>query len=388
MSGTDIPKSAEIVIIGGGVIGLSVAFHLAERGMTNVVVLERDEIGSGATRYATGGIRQQFAEESDVRLSLESVRFFEQFEERVGLPFLFRQMGYLFLSSDVAQFATLSEAAMMQQRLGVPVEVLTPDEIATRWPLIVVDGLAGATFCATDGSGSPTDVAYAFARRARDMGVRVLEGVEVAGISVENGQINAVKTTAGRIVTSSVLNAAGPWAAQVGEFAGIAIPVYPHPRQAFSVTAVDELGDLFPFVIDLGTGVYVHQDPASIVLGGGDRARPTSFEATIDWTRFDYVIESATRRVPALEEARSLNGWCGLREMTPDDHAILGPVGVPRGMWCAVGFSGHGFMHAPAVGRILSDWMLSGTPPADTDVSAFALDRFASGMTTKAGFVF
>ena len=388
MSGTDIPKSAEIVIVGGGVIGLSVAFHLAERGMTDVVVLERDEIGSGATRYATGGIRQQFASESDVRLSIESVRFYEQFEERVGLPFLFRQMGYLFLSSDAAQFATLSGAAEMQQRLGVPVEVLASDEIATRWPLIVADGLVGATFCATDGSGSPTDVAYAFARRARDMGVRVLESVEVTGFAIEGGQVIAVETSVGRIATASVLNAAGPWAAQVGELAGITLPVYPHPRQAFSVTSVDALGDLFPFTIDLSTGVYIHQDPASIVLGGGDRERPSSFEATIDWTRFDHVIDSATRRVPALEEARSLNGWCGLREMTPDDHAILGPVGLPHGMWCAVGFSGHGFMQAPAVGRIMSDWMLNGTPPTDTDIAAFALDRFALGMTTKEGFVF
>jgi sarcosine oxidase, subunit beta len=388
MSATELPKAAEIVIVGGGVIGLSIAFHLAERGMTDVVVLERDEIGSGATRYATGGIRQQFASEPDVRLSIESVRFYEQFEERVGLPFLFRQMGYLFLSSDEAQFATLSGATEMQRGLGVPVEVLTPEQIATRWPLIVVDGLVGATFCPTDGSGAPTDVAYAFARRSRELGVRVLEGVEVIGISVDNGQVNAVETSSGRIDTSTVLNAAGPWAGKLGELAGLTIPVFPHPRQAFSVTPVDELGDLFPFAIDLSTGVYIHQDPASIVLGGGDRERPSGFEATIDWTRFDHVIESATRRVPVLEEARSLNGWCGLREMTPDDHAILGPVGAPHGMWCAVGFSGHGFMHAPAVGRIMSEWLLSGSPPADTDVSAFALDRFASGMTTKAGFVF
>jgi sarcosine oxidase subunit beta len=185
-----------------------------------------------------------------------------------------------------------------------------------------------------------------------------------------------------------VLNAAGPWAGKIGELAGVEIPVHPHPRQAFSVTPVDELGDLFPFVIDLGTGVYVHQEPASIVLGGGDRARPASFEATIDWSRFEHVVESAVRRVPALEEARSLNGWCGLREMTPDDHAILGPVAALPGMWCATGFSGHGFMHAPAAGRIMAAWMLSGQPPADVDPAPFALDRFASGKTTKAGFVF
>ncbi len=172
----ELPRSAEIVIIGGGVIGLSVAFHLAERGMTDIVVLERDEIGSGATRYATGGIRQQFASEPDVRLSLESVRFYERFEERVGLPFLFRQMGYLFLSGDDSQFAAMKESAAMQQRLGVPAEILTPEQVASRWPLIVVEGVVGATYCATDGSGAPSDVAYAFARRARDMGAKVVRG--------------------------------------------------------------------------------------------------------------------------------------------------------------------------------------------------------------------
>ena len=154
------------------------------------------------------------------------------------------------------------------------------------------------------------------------------------------------------------------------------------------MSPVDELGDLFPFTIDLSTGVYIHQDPSAIVLGGGDRERPYGFDQTVDWSRFEYVVECATRRVPALEEARSLNGWCGTREMTPDDHAILGPVGGVRGIWCAGGFSGHGFMHAPAAGRIMSDWMLSGAPPADLDVAAFSIERFTSGTTEKAGFVF
>jgi sarcosine oxidase, subunit beta len=389
MSGSrSLPRSAEVVIIGGGVIGLSIAWHLAGRGMTDVVVLEREEIGSGATRFATGGIRQQFATEPDVRLSLESVRFYEQFEERVGLPFLFRQAGYLFLSSDEAQFATMRDSAAMQQRLDVPAEVLTPEEISARWPQIRVDDLVGATFCATDGSGSPTDVAYAFARRARDKGVTVLEGVEFSGIDVESGQVTGVQTSAGSIASGTVVICAGPWSGEVGKLAGVEIPVFPHPRQAFSVSPVAELGDHFPFTIDLATGVYVHQDPSGIVLGGGDRARPSSFDQTIDWSRFDYVVECATRRVPTLEEARSLSGWCGTREMTPDDHAILGPVGDARGLWCASGFSGHGFMHAPAAGRIMAEWLLTGAPPAEIDVSSFVIDRFASGTTEQAGFVF
>ena len=389
MSGrAQLPRSAEIVIIGGGVIGTSIAWHLAQRGMTDVVVVERNEIASGATRYATGGIRQQFASEPDVKLSIESVRFYEQFEERVGLPFLFRQMGYLFLSSDDEQFAAMIDSAKMQQRLGVPAEILTADQVASRWPLIVVDGVAGATFCATDGSGAPADVAYAFVRRSREMGVTVLEEAEVIGFDLESDEVRAVRTSAGSIPTRNVIIAAGPWSAEVGKLAGLDLSIFPHPRQAFSVTPVEGIGDLFPFTIDLSTGVYIHQDPSAIVLGGGDRARPSSFDQSVDWTRFEYVVECATRRVPALEEARSLSGWCGTREMTPDDHAILGPVGDVRGIWCAGGFSGHGFMHAPAAGRIMAEWVLGDGPPADLDVSAFALERFASGTIEQGKFVF
>ncbi len=384
----DLPDSAEIVIIGGGVIGTSIAWHLAKQGMTDVVVLERDEIASGATRYATGGIRQQFASEADVKLSVESVRFYEEFEERVGLPFLFRQMGYLFLSSDAAQFAAMRESARMQQRLGVPVEMLSGEDIAARWPLIQVDGLVGATFCGTDGSGAPADVAYAFARKAREIGATVLEGVEVTGIDIDQDHVRRVQTTAGSIATGTVVIAAGPWSGQVGKLAGLDLPIFPHPRQAFSVSPVAELDDQFPFTIDLSTGVYIHQDPSAIVLGGGDRERPYSFDQTVDWSRFEYVVECATRRVPALEEARSLNGWCGTREMTPDDHAILGPVRGVQGIWCAGGFSGHGFMHAPACGRIMSEWILNGAPPADVNVAAFLLERFDSGTNEQAGFVF
>ncbi len=219
-------------------------------------------------------------------------------------------------------------------------------------------------------------------------GRRSFEGVEVTDIDVEGGRVTGLRTTAGPIATEAVVVAAGPWTGEIGKLAGLEIPVFPHPRQAFSVTSVEALGDLFPFTIDLASGVYIHQDSSSIVLGGGDRARPYSFEATLDWSRFEYVIESATRRVPALEEARSLSGWCGLREMTPDDHAILGPVGGVRGIWCAGGFSGHGFMHAPAAGRIMAEWMLRDGPPSDIDVSAFAIDRFASGPTTQEKFVF
>lgn len=382
-----IPQASEIVIIGGGIIGLSVAFHLAGRGATDVTVVERGSVASGATAYATGGIRQQFSSKADILLSRESVSFFEDFEARVGYPLLFRQKGYLFILTDEVQLKTFEQSAHTQNALGVPTQVLSADEVKSRYPVINTSDVVGATFCPTDGSAAPADAAYAFASRCRDSGIRLIEDTEVRGIETDNQRITAVTTEHGRISTSTVINAAGPWARIVGEMAGVTVPVNAHPRQVFTLTAMDALGDDFPFTVDLSTGVYVHQEPGSIVVGGGDRDRESSYEATQDWSRFPGVVEAVTHRVPILEDAGGISGWCGLREMTPDDHSILGPVTEPHGFWNAVGFSGHGFMHAPAVGRIMAEWVLAGTPP-NVDVSPFALDRFDVGDVSSERVVF
>ena len=372
-----MPPSAEIVIVVAGVIGLSIAFHLAEQGATGIVVLERETVASGATSKATGGIRHQFGTETAVRLSIESVEFFADFERRTGAPFLFRQAGYLFLISDPRQFAAIRRDVSLQQRLGVPTELLTPDEVRGRYPVIDVAGLVGASFCALDGSGSPSDAAYGFLRRARELGVTVVEGVAVTDIAAADGRIAVVDTDRGRVVTPLVINAAGPWAPLVGELAGVELPIRAQPRQVFTVTPVPGLADDFPFTVDLETGVYVHRETGSVVLGGGDRDRQPGYDATLDWSRFESVVAAAVRRVPLLQDARSLSGWCGLRDMTPDEHPILGPVGDAAGFWCAAGFSGHGFMHAPAVGRVMAEWILSGQP-SGIDPATVTIERFAA----------
>jgi sarcosine oxidase, subunit beta len=376
MTGSERSAAAEIVIVGAGVVGLSIAFHLAKRGVRDVVVIERDEIASGATAKATGGIRHQFSNAASIRLSIESVEFFEQFEERVGAPFLFRRHGYLFLLATDEQVAAFKRSIAFQNSLSVPTEFLAPQEIARRYPVIEVGDLLGGSFGPHDGSGSPTDAAYGFAQRVRAGGVRILEGEEVRAIEVERGRVMSVETDRRRVATRGVVNAAGPWAAQVAALAGVALPITPHPRQVFSLTRVDGLGDDFPLTVDLGTGVYVHQEPAGILLGGGDRDRGSSYEAALDWGRFDSVVEAVIRRVPLLESAGSISGWCGLRDMTPDDHPILGPTPGVDGLWQAAGFSGHGFMHAPAAGRILAEWIVDGRP--STDVDAFRFERFES----------
>lgn len=382
-----LPVAAGVVIVGGGIVGLSIAFHLAERGMTDVVVLERATMASGATAMATGGIRQQFSSEADVLLSLESVHFFREFELRVGYPFTFHQHGYLFLVGQEELMAAMDASVGMQNRLGVPTEVLSAEEIKHRYPMIETSDLIGGAFCPTDGSGAPNDAAYAFSRRAQDLGVRIIEETEVTDIVVEDGRVSAVATKHGQVSTRTVINAAGPWARSIGEMVGYSLPVNPHPRQAFSLTPMEGLGSKFPMTVDLGTGVYIHQEPGSIVVGGGDRDRESSYDAVLDWTRFPSVIAAISHRIPLLEQAGSISGWCGLREMTPDDHAILGPMSTPDGMWNAVGFSGHGFMHAPAVGRIMAEWIVDGAPTG-TDVSPFALERFLNERVTDERLVF
>jgi sarcosine oxidase subunit beta len=370
-----IPRTADVVIVGGGIIGVSIAVHLAERGMTDVVILEREAVAAGATSQATGGIRQQFTTESQIRLSVESVRFYERFAERVGQPLAFRQVGYLFLLSTPGQNDAFRQAVALQNSLGVPSELLAAETIARQHPMIDTTGIVGGSFCPTDGVAAPADAAYGLAARARELGVRICEGVEVTAIEQSAGRVTGVQTTAGAIACGDLVNAAGPWAAGVAAMAGLEVPVTAHPRQVFTLQRLPELPSDFPFTIDLKSGTYVHQEQSATLLGGGDRDAPSGGEPVVNWERFEATAVAASRWLPAVAEAEVRSGWCGLREMTPDDHPILGPVPGLAGLWLAVGFSGHGFMHAPAAGRILAEWMTTGGA-AGFDPDPFALDRF------------
>ncbi|MEA2529130.1 MAG: hypothetical protein QOG89_774 [Thermomicrobiales bacterium] len=365
-----------MLIVGGGIVGLAIAFHLAERGTRGVVVVERAEIASGSTSKATGGIRQQFTTEAKIRLSRESVLFYQDFAERVGRPLLFRQIGYLFLLPNATVFDAFARGVALQNQLGVPSEMLDPDELARRHPMLVLDGYAGGAFCPTDGYATPADAAYALASRARELGVQIIEGVDVIGIDRASGRVTGAQTSVGAISTPLVVGAAGPWAAELGRMVDLDLPVTAHPRQVFSLSPCPELPADFPFTVDMASGVYVHREPGATLLGGGDRATPSGGPATLDWSRFEPVATEAMRWLPAIADLEARSGWCGLREMTPDDHPILGPAPDLEGFWLAVGFSGHGFMHAPAVGRAMADWILTGQP-VDLDSAAFSLARFA-----------
>lgn len=381
------PDTADVVIVGGGIIGLSIAFHLAELGTSNVILIERDTVASGATSHATGGIRQQFTSEPQVRLSVESVQFYERFTERVGQPLEFRQVGYLFLLSTGEQYEAFKQGVSLQRSLGVSSELISPDEIGYRYTAIVNTDLLGAAFCPTDGVASPADAAYGLASRCRELGVQIREGVSVTGISQARGCVTGVETTAGPIASPVVINAAGPWAASVAAMVSISIPVTAHPRQVFMLGRLDDIPDDFPFTVDLKSGTYVHQEQSATLLGGGDRDTPSGEQPVVDWERFESTARAASRWLPTIADAEIKSGWCGLREMTPDDHPIMGPVSHPEGMWLAVGFSGHGFMHAPAAGRILAEWIVRGRA-TNVELGAFALDRFQGNRLVHDAAVF
>ncbi len=382
--------TADVVIVGGGCMGASVAWHLARRGITDVVLVERESVlGAGSTGRNAGGVRHQFSHEANVRLSLESIAFLERFQDEVGAEIDFHQDGYLFLLSDPANVEAFARHVEMQRRLGVDVEWLSPDEAAARAPGLRSDGVRAATFCARDGIADPNGVTMGFARGARQLGVEIRRGAEVTGLSVEKGRVVGVATSAGTIATRTVVNAAGPWAGRIAAMAGAIVPVEPLRRHIF-IAAPPAAGwaasgpggtrgapDTCVMVIDFETSFYFHREGANLLFGMGDEAERPGFDTTVRWDFLERVTPVAVRRLPALSDAAVSHAWAGLYEMTPDAMPIIGPVPEVEGLHVIAGFSGHGFQHSPAAGRLLAD-VIAGRDPG-FDLTPFSLARFAAG---------
>jgi sarcosine oxidase subunit beta len=371
-------RGGRVVIIGGGVVGLSIAYHLAVRGYRDVALVERRTLGSGATSKGTGGIRQQFSSRVNIVLSRRSVDYFAGFHDRVGGSARFRQHGYLFLLDRADQLELFRRNVAKQLEAGVPVRLLEPEEIPEVMPHVNVDGMLGASYCRTDGSASPEDVVKAFARGARIHGARLMEDTTVTAIERDaHGAVAAVDTTRGRLAAEAVVNAAGPWAAEVGRLVSIELPIAPYRRQAFQISSLGWLDADLPLTVDLASGAYVHPRPDGGVIGGNDRNVRAGFDEEVDWSLVPALREALARRIPRMAEAEIIRGWAGLRDMTPDEHAIVGPVAAVPGFWTAAGFSGHGFMHSPVVGELLSEWLVDGAPTLD--LSALRPERFDEG---------
>ncbi|MPZ27747.1 MAG: FAD-dependent oxidoreductase [Micromonosporaceae bacterium] len=370
-----------VVIVGGGVIGMALAYHLTRHGYREVTVVERGRVGEGATARATGGIRQQFTAAVNARLVRRSVDFFSAFAEHTGAPLTFRQHGYLFLLSDQAQLAAFRDAVAMQNQWDIPSRMLRPDEITEVFPQVRTGDLAGASYCPTDGSASPTDATAGLFRAARAGGATVYEQRTATGLRRDRaGQVTGVETDAGALPAEAVVLAPGPWAAELGARVGVPLPVTPHRRQAFAIAPARWLHPSLPFTVDLSTGSYLHPEGAGGVIGGNDRATPPGTDTTVDWQLVESLAAALSHRIPPMADAQVVRGWAGLREMSPDDLALVGPIPHLPGLWVAVGFSGHGFMQAPAVGECLAAQLLG--EPSPVDLTPLRPDRFDGSPVT------
>ena len=370
-------KTADVVIIGGGIVGLSIAYYLAQKNAGRIVLLEKGQLGEGSTSRCVGGIRTQFSTEINIRFSLESLKTFVQFKEEFGVNPEFKRIGYLFLAAADWEMEVFKENIKLQKKFNIPVELLSPNGIKKRWPYLRTDDILGGTFCSWDGYAGPSEVLSGFASGTRRGGVKIYEGIEVMGISLSEGKIHGVKTKDEEISTPLVVNAGGPYAASIGEMAGVKIPVRPLRRQIF-ITAPFHLTDgPIPLTVDFHRGWYFRQEVDGLLLSGPLDPEP-SFNLNIDYEAMAETSENAMYRVPALEKARIARGWAGLYEISPDHHAILGKVPGVEGFILANGFSGHGFQHSPAVGKVISELIVD-DKATTFDIASLSIERFVKG---------
>lgn len=370
--------TAEVIIVGGGLVGLSTAYHLARIGIRDVLVLEREEaLVMHSSGRSAGGIRLQFSSEVNVRLSQYSLERLKHFEEEMGVPADLKQVGYLFLASDPEIWESLKTQVALQNSLGVPSRTLNVAEIKELAPYVVTDDLLGATFCPEDGYADPYSVARGYELRAREMGVRILTETTVTRVLTEGDRVVGVETNRGTFYGRAVLNGAGAWAGELGRMAGVEVPVRPFRRQIYITDPFPALPDDMPFTIDFVTSAYCRKEGNRILMGMSDPDEPESFNSHTNDTFLIKLIETITRRVPVLAEAGIFRGWGGLYEVSPDHNAILGEHPDLQGFFLAVGFSGHGFQQTPAVGRVMAE-LIAGQKPF-IDISPLGLERFRRG---------
>ncbi len=381
-------ETADVVVVGGGAVGASATYHLASAGAGRVVLLERaDALGTGSTGACAGGFRLQFSSETNIRLSLASVPMIVGFEEEHGLPLDVAQDGYLFLVRGEDAWREYVAAAELQRSLGVPAELLSPEEAEALAPGISLEGVAGATFCARDGIADPSGLTLGYATLARRAGAEIRTGVDVSGVRVSNGRVAGVSTTSGEVDSPVVVDAAGPWAGELAASAGVELPLQPVPRNVVVTGPFSGSPTRRTLVIDAVTSFYFHKEGDGVLMGMGSPNEKASFDTRPDEAFIaDELLPTAVRVFPPLEQAGIARSWAGLYEMTPDRHPIIGPAPGVEGLYLANGFSGHGFQHAPIVGKLLAELIVDGEATS-VDISGLSLERFERGELVREGHV-
>ncbi|HET9104831.1 MAG TPA: FAD-binding oxidoreductase [Solirubrobacteraceae bacterium] len=368
-----LPARASVVIVGGGVIGCSAAFHLAEAGV-DVVLLERDALGGGSTSRAAGGVRAQFSDAVNIALGRRSLQAFADFVRRPGWEIGLRRVGYLFVLSRHADVEAFRDGVALQNAHGVASRMLTADQTRELCPLLSGKDILAGAYSADDGHATPEAVVAGYAYGARRLGAHLQTGCAVTAIERSGTRIQAVQTDAGPIETSVVICAAGAWSAACGAMAGVALPVTPLRRQILFTEPMADLPATLPMTIDFATGFYFHSEGPGLLMGMADPGERPGFDTrtTDDW--IPSLLAVAARRAPRIADAGIRGGWAGLYEMTPDHNGLIGESRAVSRFLYATGFSGHGFLQAPAVGEVLRDLVLQHAPVVD--VAPLAVERF------------
>lgn len=373
-------RTAEVVIIGGGIVGSSIAYHLTAAGCKGVLVLERESsLGKGSTGKSMGGVRAQFSTPVNIQMSLYSIPFYASFDERLGYPCDYRPQGYLFCATSQRHLDYLRANYETQTQLGLKdARLISGDEIRRMFPQLRADDIVGGAFCSTDGFVDPYSAMTGFMCWACDHGAQLCKSAEVTGIQCGSDGVATVETNKGVISTRTVVNCAGAWAGAIGKMVGLDLPVEPLRRMLVPSEPFDRFPHTAPMIIDMSNGFHFRPEARGFLLAWNDPEETPGYKTDFDPGFVEKILTRAADRVPVFEDlpVNPKRAWAGLYEMTPDHHPILGPVPEVPGFFCANGFSGHGVMHAPATGKIVSDLILTGKTDL-IDVSLLSLSRFA-----------
>lgn len=377
MVGAPLPTSATVVVVGGGVVGTSAAFHLAEAGI-DVALIERAELGSGSTCRAAGGVRAQFSDPLNIQIAQRSLAAFRDFARRPGQEIDLEQVGYLFVLTSEEDVATFERNVALQNEYGVPSRILSPAEARRLCPLLAGDDILAAAFSPDDGHATPEAVVLGYASGARANGAHIGVGCELLDVELHGSEITAVVTNRGRIRTGTVVCAAGAWSRACGAMVGVDLPVTPLRRQVLFTDEIEGMPAALPMTIDFESSFYFHREGSGLLLGGADPDELPGFnlEVSEDW--IPELLDVASRRAPRIAAAGIRGGWAGLYEMTPDHNAIIGESPTVSRFLYATGFSGHGFLQGPAVGELVRDLVLQEQP--FVDITPLSVDRFEAGI--------
>ncbi|WP_163513653.1 NAD(P)/FAD-dependent oxidoreductase [Fodinicola acaciae] len=375
---TSVSDRASVVIVGGGIVGVSTAFHLAEAGVRDVLLVEKDSLGAGSTSKAAGGVRASFSNPTNIALGARSLETWRSFDARPGGQIDLEQVGYLFLLSTKDDLAGFSRAVALQAGFGLDSRIVDVEEVARLNPLVSTDGLLGAAFSPGDGYCTPEGAVAGYASAARRLGARLVTGVSVSSVETSGGEIVGVRTSAGFVRTPAVICCAGAWSRSVGEMAGVPLPVTPVRRQIAVTGPVSGLPERFPMTLDYSSTFYFHREGHGLLFGMSPDEEP-GFRLGTDDRWLAGLADAVGFRAPALADVGIAHTWAGLYEITPDHDGLVGESGEVSRFLYACGFSGHGFLMGPAVGEAVRDLFLGRTPVID--VSSLSADRFAAGAT-------